>query len=129
MDIKQINNIIETYLNEEAARIAQFQIDNEDQMNTYGIVTNKKFAHFHWVYKHKIHFKFANRRPKNKEELIKTIAFNNEKDLLSTSEIKTILRQLKANIDGKTVYDALKAEWENLHTYREQDLQNELIQL
>lgn len=135
MDIQELNEQlakIAFVLEEEAAQISNMEVHNEDKINQYGVVTNKKFAHFHWVYNNAVHFKFSNRCPKTKAELKQMVAFPDEVKTLSSKDYKDILSDLRKkwklkNGTQTTVYEALKSMWEDLHDYR--DISTELIKL
>lgn len=126
MNIQEINEVLDEIifqLNENSAKISQMEVHNDDAKNQYGVVTNKKFPHFHWLVNNKIHFKFGDRCPKTKAELKKLIAFPEEKNILKGKDYKDILADLRTVItyEGKedTVYEHLKAKWRILNKPRD----------
>lgn len=130
MEIKELNKILESFMLNEMAQINNtIEVNNEDVVDKNGDV-QEKFAHFHWLYKKKIHFKFANRLPKNITELRKLVAEKDSTKKISDVELKKALKDLNANIDhtlfGKcSVWEAAIGTWKQLHPKR--DLQKELI--
>lgn len=126
MNLHELNEKIEKLLNEEAARIGNIVINNEDRVNEYGVCT-EKFAHFHWYYNHNVHFKFGNRCPRTKSELKKLIAFPEEMNILSSKDYKDILKDLNSTYNNKKIYDLIIDKWKDLHPNR--NLNKELILL
>ena len=131
MDLKEILERLEKFTIDEMARINNLvEVNNEDITNEKGVVINKKFAHFHWLYKRKIHFKFANRIPENIQELKKLLAFKSDKTGISDKELKKVLKDIHSeftDFDGetKTTYQAAYEKWEELHPNR--DLASEVV--
>lgn len=126
MDIKQLNEELRYVLNEMAQISGKIEVNNEDIVNSKGI-KQEKFPHFHWMYKRKIHFKFATRCPKNIKELRKLIAFNSEQKLITDGELSKLLKDLKSSASenvykGLTVYDAGLKHWKFLHPDRHMEL-------
>lgn len=131
MEIKVLNDLLEQFLqlNEMAKLNNVIEVNNEDITNNKG-ETQEKFAHFHWVYNHNIHFKFSNRIPNNIKELKKLIAFEDDINQISGNELKQVLKELnklvqKGKYKGRIVFDAAKELWEFLHPNR--DILKELI--
>lgn len=121
----------EQQLNEMALINGKIEVNNEDVVNING-ETNEKFAHFHWVYKRKVHFKFSNRIPKNISELKKLFAFEDDSKLINDKELINVLKDLKSIVpngtySGKTTFDAAKEHWATLHPTR--DITTEEINL
>lgn len=130
----KLNKILENFIINEMAQInGTIEVNNEDVTDKEGEI-NKKFAHFHWMYKKKIHFKFSNRIPKNITELRKLVKEKNSEKKISDIELKNCLRDLKAPYTteegGKkiqiTTYEAALKLWNVLHKpYRK--IENEWI--
>lgn len=79
---------------------------------------NSKFSHFHWG---GVHFNLFDRIPKNVTELKNRIHFDKEKNKLSTSQLKQLLKILyskpskKAGKKFSTVHEFTVFEWEILN--------------
>ena len=123
MDIQHLNILLEALsINEMAEISGKIRVDNEDKTNNKG-ETLTKFPHYHWLSKENIHFKFANRCPKNITELKSTIAFKKEKEKISDKELTKLLKVLKSpasepEYNGMTVYEAGLEYWKFIHPKR-----------
>lgn len=133
MNIQELTKILEELLslNEMAVINDTIEVNNEDVTNDKGEV-QEKFAHFHWVYKRKVHFKFSNRIPKNISELKQLFAFKTDARLLSDKELGKVVKDLKSVITqgtfkGKTTFEGAKLTWIKLHPNR--NLEQEIINL
>jgi len=133
MNIRELNEQLKQLLtlNEMSKLNSVIEVNNEDKVNAKGEV-QEKFAHFHWVYNHNIHFKFSDRIPKNVTELQKLIAFEDDKKQISDSELKQVLKEIQKPVlngkyKGKIVFNAAKELWQFLHPNR--DIKKELITL
>ena len=135
MNFKELNEKLKELIPmDEMAQInGTIEVNNEDVTNKEGKI-NEKFAHFHWMYKKKIHFKFSNRIPKNITELRKLVKEKDSEKKISDIELKNCLGDLKAPYtteeDGKkiqiTTYEAALKLWNVLHKpYRK--IENEWI--
>lgn len=118
-------------LNEMARINDTIEVNNEDITNEKG-ETQTKFPHFHWLYKRKIHFKFANRIPNNVSELKQLLAYKSDKLGISDAELKKVLKDIWVEINDpeigrKTVYEVAFKTWENLHPNR--DINSEVVVL
>lgn len=116
MDFEKLNEQLKIVLNEHS-RIAN-QIDVHPE-------TDGKFAHFHWVYKDNIHFKFSKEFPKNIELLRKCIAFDSEQTKITDAELTKLIKILKKKItfdrQMMSVYDATQILWRRLNNNKEID--------
>lgn len=102
----------------EMARIGKYiEVNNEDTIDSNGN-SNKKFPHFHWLYNRKIHFKFANRMPKNASELRKMIAFDSEQSKITDQELNKLAKLLKSKHEDTTLYQAALDMWIRKHKQR-----------
>lgn len=136
MKFELLNKLLENYLesfqiNEMAKLNNVIEVNNEDITNEAGD-TLEKFAHFHWVYNHDIHFKFSDRIPKNISELKLLIAFKDDLNQISNSELSQVLKEIQKPVmngryKNKIVFDAAKELWSTLHPNR--DINKELINL
>lgn len=129
MNIKQLLEALEQ-LNEMAIINGVIEVNNEDITNKDGSITTK-YPHFHWVYDHKLHFRFANRIPNNKQELKQLMCVKFERDKISDKQLNKILKDLNSIVSkgvfkGRTTYDVAFNHWQTLHPYRT-DFQNEII--
>ena len=135
MNFRELNQKLKELIPmDEMAQInGTIEVNNEDVVNKEGEI-NEKFAHFHWMYKKKIHFKFSNRIPKNITELRKLVKEKDSEKKISDTELKNCLRDLKVPYtteeDGKkiqiTTYEAALKLWNVLHKpYRK--IENEWI--
>lgn len=133
MEIKVLNELLGRYIPLEEMAIVNdtIEVNNEDITNEEGEV-QEKFAHFHWVYKRKAHFKFSNRIPKNVSELKMLFAFKTDAKLLSDKELGKVVKDLKSVITqgtfkGKTTFEGAKLTWIKLHPNR--NLEQEIVNL
>ena len=131
MNFRELNQKLKELIPmDEMAQInGTIEVNNEDVVNKEGEI-NEKFAHFHWMYKKKIHFKFSNRIPKNITELRSLVKEKDNNKKISDTELKNCLKDLKAiynlkNRGNMTVFEAAKQVWIDLHPKR--DLNKELI--
>lgn len=123
MEIEQLNKILEQFLNvyqlNEMARIGKYiEINNEDVINQDGKIS-EKFPHFHWLYNRKIHFKFANRCPKNASELRKMIAFPADQKQITDQELTKLIKILKSPYKDTDIYNESFKTWKAIHPTRD----------